>query len=280
MNLLDIVNRAARPQAGAGSKIPWNEPEFSRRMLASHLDQNHDWASRRSAVLDAQADYIGSLLSPSSRILDLGCGPGLYLSRLAGRGHRCVGVDFSPAAVEYARERAETQGLDIAYTLADLREYAPPVGAFDAVLFLFGEINVFSRAEAAGLLRRACAALKPGGLLFLEAHVFAEVKRQGLAPPAWQSLSGGVFLPRPHLCLSESFWDEAAATALTRYFVVDAETAACAEYASGMCAYTDEAYLELLREAGFADTERPDGEDWPVGPDFTDKLQLFVCRKS
>lgn len=29
------------------SKIPWDEPAFSQRMLENHLSQDHDWASRR-----------------------------------------------------------------------------------------------------------------------------------------------------------------------------------------------------------------------------------------
>lgn len=34
------------------SKIPWDEPAFSQRMLENHLSQDHDWASRRRKQLD------------------------------------------------------------------------------------------------------------------------------------------------------------------------------------------------------------------------------------
>ena len=27
-----------------GVKIPWDDPDFSRRMLENHLSQGHDWA--------------------------------------------------------------------------------------------------------------------------------------------------------------------------------------------------------------------------------------------
>jgi 2-polyprenyl-3-methyl-5-hydroxy-6-metoxy-1,4-benzoquinol methylase len=39
-------------------------------------------------------------------VLDLGCGPGLYTERLAALGHRCVGIDVSPASIAFARARA------------------------------------------------------------------------------------------------------------------------------------------------------------------------------
>ncbi|EML7085619.1 SAM-dependent methyltransferase, partial [Klebsiella oxytoca] len=35
-------------------KIPWDEPAFSQRMLENHLSQEHDWASRRLAVIEQQ----------------------------------------------------------------------------------------------------------------------------------------------------------------------------------------------------------------------------------
>ena len=50
MNLIDIVNRPLNPAPWAeGEKIPWDEPEFSARMLHEHLSQKHDAASRRLA---------------------------------------------------------------------------------------------------------------------------------------------------------------------------------------------------------------------------------------
>jgi 2-polyprenyl-3-methyl-5-hydroxy-6-metoxy-1,4-benzoquinol methylase len=78
-------------------------------MLHEHLSQDHDAASRRGATIDRQVAWIhGALLlaGTPTRVLDLGCGPGLYAERLAALGHRCVGVDVSPASIAFARARA------------------------------------------------------------------------------------------------------------------------------------------------------------------------------
>ena len=107
MNLLDVIHRTSAPEPWAeGDKIPWHDPAFSRRMLREHLSQAHDAASRRAIIIDEHVDWIQRevLLNRSSRVLDLGCGPGLYSSRLAQRGHTCMGIDFGPASIEYARE--------------------------------------------------------------------------------------------------------------------------------------------------------------------------------
>ena len=48
MKLPDLVGREPAPDPWTeGEKIPWHEPEFSRRMLEEHLSQHHDAASRR-----------------------------------------------------------------------------------------------------------------------------------------------------------------------------------------------------------------------------------------
>ena len=48
MTLADIVSRKTPPIAWAeGENIPWDDPAFSERMLAEHLSQKHNLASRR-----------------------------------------------------------------------------------------------------------------------------------------------------------------------------------------------------------------------------------------
>lgn len=101
INTLIYASRYVRLSADE-SKIPWDEPAFSQRMLANHLSQDHDWASRRQEIIEQQVEWIASQLSPGAHILDLGCGPGFYTHRLAERGFRCTGVDFSPASVSCA----------------------------------------------------------------------------------------------------------------------------------------------------------------------------------
>lgn len=260
MDLIDIVRRRDVPEPWAeGEKIPWHEPEFSRRMLQEHLSQAHDAASRRAAIIDRQVAWIhGNLLEGRpSRILDLGCGPGLYTSRLAALGHSCVGIDFGPASIAYARQQAEAAGLDCRYRLEDVRraDYgsATPGTGYQLVMFLFGEINVFRRAEAQAILQKAHAALEPGGLVLLEPHTYEAVQELGQAPPDWYSAESGLFSTRPYLCLQEKFWNAPAEVTTERYFVVDAATGEVTRHASSMQAYSREGYVDLLHGCGFGD---------------------------
>jgi SAM-dependent methyltransferase len=255
MNFLDLIHRASPPAPWAeGDKIPWNNPDFSRRMLREHLSQAHDAASRRSSIIDEHVAWIHRALlnNRSSRVLDLGCGPGLYSSRLAQRGHSCVGIDFSPASIEYARDFAQAQQLACEYQLADVRHADFGTG-YDLAMFVFGESNVFRPAELQSILSEAHAALNDGGRILLEVHPLEVVQRLGHQRATWYSLSQGLFSDQPHLVLFESFWDEAQRVAIERFYIVDAETAEVTAHASSMQAYTDEQYRYALQIAGFMD---------------------------
>ena len=255
MRLRDIFARRSPPEPWSeGDNIPWSNPGFSRRMLQEHLAQSHDLASRRSEKIDAHVEWIHrEVLSGSpTKILDLGCGPGLYASRLARLGHRCVGIDFSPASMEYAKEQAASENLSCGYLHADIRftEYGSGYGL---AMLIFGEFNVFKPSDATRILAKTHAALNEGGVLLLEAHTNEAIREFGLRPASWYASESGLFSDLPYLCLQENFWDAESETVTRRYFIVDASTGEVARYAQSPKAYTDEQYRSVLEDVGFAD---------------------------
>jgi SAM-dependent methyltransferase len=248
--LLDIVRRS-RDEA-TPEKIPWDDPEFSERMLREHLSQSHDLASRRSETIDAQVGWIDGLVDREPRMLDLGCGPGLYTQRLTKLGHRCTGIDFSQASIRYAIEQAETEGLDIEYRQDDVRsaEYGGP---YDLVMMLFGEFNVFSKEDSRTIARKAREALAPGGHLLLEHQTLDCVRKEGEQGPRWYSMESGLFSDQPHIVLEEHRWDEGARTHRALYFVIDAGMSGVERYGETIRGYEDDVLAALLTESGFVD---------------------------
>ena len=201
----------------------------------------------------------------------------MYTRILAEMGYACVGVDFSPTSIEYARRQAAGNGLEVEYVLRDIREYRSE-RQFDCIIMTFGEFNVFTRRDAAAILGNCSGVLRENGLFVLETHTFEAVHACGTAPASWHA--GGLFSDTPHILLWENIWDGADASALTRYFVVDAASAEVRRYSSFMQAYTAEQYRETLHAASLSPHEILGETVWPPGDYFRGKLQAFVCRKN
>lgn len=253
MKLQDLIQRAPSPAPWSeGDNIPWNDPAFSGRMLKEHLSQAHDAASRRTEKIEKHVAWIHHtvLAERPARILDLGCGPGLYASRLAKLGHQCVGIDYGPASIAYAREQAERESLACRYSCQDIREADYGEG-YDLVMLIFGEFNVFSPAHIRRILMQARNALKAGGRLLLEPHTFAAVQNIGEAAATWYTTESGLFSERPHFYLQEHSWDGATRAATVRHYIIDAATAEVTGYAASYQAYTDDEYRAVLSECGF-----------------------------
>ena len=280
MDLIDIVRRSVLLEpAESGHKIPWHEPDFSERMLVEHLTQRHDRASRRQAVVEQHVEWLHRELlgARPSKVLDICCGPGLYTAALARRGHTCTGIDFSPASIQHARECAANEKLACTYREADVRNTEYGEG-YDLALLIFGELNSFGLEEARGLTQRCHAALSDGGRLVLEASPYQAIRRSGQQPPDWYSSPGGLFSPRPHFVLSETFWHEATSTTTRRYFAIDAETHVVRCYTETARAYTDEQLQTLLTDAEFEIEDVRDS--LPGTPDHQRaNLKVWIARR-
>jgi SAM-dependent methyltransferase len=279
VNLRDVIERRVPPEPWAeGENIPWDEPAFSARMLAEHLSQEHDAASRRFDIVDKQVEWLHKelLSGKTTKVLDLCCGPGLYASRLARLGHEVVGIDYSPASIDYAEAEARREGPGATYLHRDVRagDYGD---GYDLAYMIFGEFNTFRPEDGRAVLEGVYRALAPGGIFLLEVHPREMIKRIGTGPAIWRTEKAGLFSDRPYVRLDENFWDEGSATATTRYYIIDAATGDVARHAQTFQGYTDEEYRALLRDAGFDDVAiRPDFPGPPV--EAMGELVVFAAR--
>ncbi len=253
MRLIDLVHRDPLPAPWMeGDNIPWNEPGFSARMLKEHLSQVHDHASRRFEIIDRHVLWVHTqiLKEQPGRVLDLGCGPGLYTTRLARLGHTCKGIDFSPASIDYARQTTQDVQARCTYMEGDIRQVEFGKD-YSLVMSIFGEFNVFRPTDARKILDKAFNALSPGGKVLMEVSTCEGVYDMGHEPSSWYSVPSGLFSDRPHICLKESFYEPEASVATQRYYIVDAATGKVERFAASYQAYTHAEYQALLKECGF-----------------------------
>ncbi len=124
------------------------------------IENNHrDIAHDVSFIMD----LAGGPATPS--LLDLGCGTGEHLDRLAKMGVRCTGVDSSEEMLSLARARFPGPITFVRQDMTDI-EYECE---YDIVISLFGSFNyIIHDADVEAMLTCIRRALKPGGAGILE----------------------------------------------------------------------------------------------------------------
>lgn len=132
---------------------------------------------------EAPNDFLVAVepqLPRGAEILSIGEGEGRNAVFLASCGHHVTGVDASPTGLEKARRLAAVRGVTLTTELADLSTWDPGVECWDAVVSIWVHLPPPVRVRA----HAACvAALRPGGLLILEAYRPEQLERGTGGPP-------------------------------------------------------------------------------------------------
>lgn len=136
------------------------------RFARFYDDDYREYDDDLGAILDLAEQQGGA-------VLEMGCGTGRVVLALAAAGYRVTGVDVSPALLDVARRKVAAAGLGdrVAWHQSDLLHVHLPAQAFALAVCVSNTLMHFTTPAAqVQVLRVACAALQPGGLLFL--HLF------------------------------------------------------------------------------------------------------------
>lgn len=179
----------------------WRDPHISKAMLEAHLDPNTDAASRRPDFIERSVVWISSLLPRGAKLLDIGCGPGLYTKRLSERGLYVTGLDFSERSIAYAKEH----DVKSEYVMQNYLEMEFE-NLYDMVTLIWCDYGALIPEDRHNLLDRVYRALKPGGLFLLD--VFTPQWNFGRKEStSWEVCEhGGFWSPNPHICLNAQYY--------------------------------------------------------------------------
>lgn len=206
MNILDIIKNTRKPNLyEKGNAIMWTDPHISKQLLNVHLNAELDLGSRKTSTIISTIDWVlANSKQKSLKILDLGCGPGLYSELLAKKGHQLTGVDFSANSIAYAKQEAEKKKLAINYLEADYLKLDLPENSFDLVLLIFTDFGPLLPVEREKLLSTIKKVLKPGGMFIFDVLNDKNIGTK-VSPKNWEASPEGFWKNKPYLAISDSF---------------------------------------------------------------------------
>lgn len=166
----NIMKALEKPMIYTKSKSEfWNDEHISKQMLKAHLDPEFDGASRKLSFIRKSAEWMKEIVPPSSgpRLLDIGCGPGIYAEKFTRMGYHVTGIDFSKNSIVYARQSAFSKKLDISYIYQNYLEMELKK-TFDFATMIYCDYGVLSPEERQVILGKIHLHLKLGGKLLID----------------------------------------------------------------------------------------------------------------
>jgi 2-polyprenyl-3-methyl-5-hydroxy-6-metoxy-1,4-benzoquinol methylase len=175
-----------RPTRGFRSEKPALEKNTTPAPHAAHKDtsweKSADWYDRiigekgselyRAVVLPKALDLLAP--RPAERVLDLGCGQGVFSRALAGRGCEVTGADLSASLI--AKAKAYPSRRPVRFVVRDAAQLEGLGGDFDAISAI---LCVQNMEHLADVCRATAGVLRPGGrMLWVVNHPAFRIPRQ------------------------------------------------------------------------------------------------------
>ena len=127
---------------------------------SSSVVQTHGWRTASNS-----AAYLLPHITPTSEILDIGCGPGsitVDFAHIASQGH-VVGIEYVPDPLDQARALASSQGItNIEFAVGDIHSLEYGDNTFDIVHVHQVLQHIADPVKALKEMRRVA---KPGGIV-------------------------------------------------------------------------------------------------------------------
>ena len=209
-----------------GTAELWTDEHISKGMLESHLNPDWDSATRKHSFVQESVKWINSVapVEKHPKLLDLGCGAGIYAEFFQKSGYHVTGMDFSMRSVNYAQNSAHEKNLPISYHLCDYLtlDFKEQFNLVTLINYDFGVLSTENREKLLGKIYKA---LIPGGLFIFDIftpQLFIDKKEYR----KWYYKDTSDFLcADPHICLDSFFlYEEQNTSCLCSIIITEHET--------------------------------------------------------
>ena len=221
---LERINERPKPFQFYTASDLWTDEHTSKQMLSFHLNEAIDVSSRNAVFINRSVEWIASEfnIGRNSRISDFGCGPGLYAAPLAKRGANVTGIDFSGRSIDYAKEVAAREQLNISYVKQNYLEFETE-NRFDLVLMIMCDFCALSPTQRKWILGKFHKILKSGGSVLLDVYSLAAFDQREEVATYEVNMLNGFWSPKKYYVFLNTFKYNREKVVLDKHTVVEAE---------------------------------------------------------
>jgi ubiquinone/menaquinone biosynthesis C-methylase UbiE len=231
----------------------WDDDHISKGMLEAHLNPNWDAATRNHEFVEKSVAWMNECANPKeyTKLLDIGCGPGIYAEKFYKSGYMVTGMDFSRRSIDYAIENAKRNNFDIRYIYQNYLEM-DFLNEYDIITLIYCDFGALSTMDRQKLLNNVYKALKPNGTFVVDVFAtnFNKFKEE---EHHWSYHDGGYWSEKPHACFESFYRYDEDNTLLDQYVVLTKEDTNCYNIWNHMFT-TDELKKDFL-DAGFSEIQ-------------------------
>jgi len=220
---LENINHRPKPFEFYTADDLWTDEHTSKQMLSFHLNEKIDVSSRNSAFIDRSVEWIASRFNiEGKKIIDFGCGPGLYATRLAKKQACVTGIDFSKRTIQYAQKLATGEGLPIRYINQNYLDYETEE-RFHLILMIMCDFCALSPTERKKMLKKFHRILEAEGSVLLDVYSLAAFEERKEVAMYEVNLLNGFWSPEKYYGFQNTFRYEKEKVVLDKYTIIEAK---------------------------------------------------------
>ena len=247
---LNEINARPEPFQFYTAEELWTNEHTARQMLAYHLNEDVDAASRNSKFIERSVEWMVThfQVGPNTAVADFGCGPGLYANKLAERGAAVTGIDFSRNSLNYAQKVAADKGLQVKYVQANYLDFEA-TQRFDLIIMIMCDFSVLSPEQRKQLLSKFHSLLKPGGSVLLDVHSLSCFEQRQESATYELNQLQGFWSPEDYYCFVNTFKYDREKVILDKYTIIEPSRQRVV-YNWFQC-YSQDSLAQVFRDNGF-----------------------------
>ena len=248
---LEEINSRPKPYEVYTAADLWTDEHTSKQMLTYHLNPDIDVSSRKKEFIEQSASWIAAHfgVGQGTKVADFGCGPGLYTKRLAELGANVAGIDFSKRSIEYAKEVAAREQLNISYMNQNYLEFETN-DRFDLILMIFCDFCALSPEQRMLMLRKFHELLLSGGSLLLDVYSLNAYRQREEVTTYGPNLLDGFWSAEKYYGFQNTFKYDEKKVVLDKYTIV--ESAGTRTIYNWLQYFSPDTVQKEFEQAGFA----------------------------